>query len=262
MTNQRNDSALVASSIDPDISAALTIYDRLQPLQSALRLGDLTVGEMQLFAMVCSHTGLDPFTRQIYAIKRGGKVTHQTGIDGYRSSAERTGQYRGTEPPIFEPCACGAPDSPPEHPRKASVTVNRAYPDGIRGQVGEALWHELKPKHTKREYGYDDDMWWQMPYNQLAKCAEANGLRKAFPRVLGGVYIADEMQQADQREAAPERPKGESLAELAAARRAAVETPASAPEPAPADEPPVVVVSEPIDTPKENHKTSGRESWS
>jgi len=190
-------------SIDPDISAAMTVYERLQPLQDALGLSKLTVQEMQLFAMVAHHTGLDPFTKQIYAIKRNGKVNHQTGIDGYRSTAERTGQYRGSDAPEFEACECGDSGSPTPHPRIARVTVYRAYPDGIRPQVGDARWHELKPKHTKGEYSYADDMWWQMPENQLAKCAEANGLRKAFPRVLGGVYISDEMEQAGPPENAP-----------------------------------------------------------
>jgi phage recombination protein Bet len=217
--------SLQTSFVDPEVSAAIQIYDRLQPLQDALGLAKLTVPEMQLFAMVAHHTGLDPFTKQIYAIKRGGKVVHQTGIDGYRSTAERTSQYRGSDAPVFEACECAEKDSPTVHPKIARVTVYRAYPDGIRPQIGEARWHELKPKHTKGDYGYTDDMWWQMPENQLAKCAEANGLRKAFPRVLGGVYIAEEMEQAGPGDstalvAAAGQP---TAAERIAARRAALE---------------------------------------
>jgi phage recombination protein Bet len=178
------------TGIDPEISAALVIADRLTPLKDALGIGTLTESEMHLFAMVAHHTGLDPFTRQIYAVKRAGKVVHQTGIDGYRSTAERTREYAGSDEATFEDCVCGADPKP--HPSIARVVVHRILPNGhMVDQVGVARWHELYAP------GEETFMWRKMPFNQLAKCAEANGLRKAFPRVLGGVYIEEEMQQAD-----------------------------------------------------------------
>jgi phage recombination protein Bet len=230
--------ALQPTGIDPDVSASLQIYERIKPLKDALGIGNLTDGEMQVFALVARYTGLDPFTKQIYAIKRGNKVTHQTGIDGYRSTAERTGQYAGSEEAEFEPCECGSDDSPPVHPKTARVVVNRILSNGhVVKQVGKARWHELKPKHTKGDWGFQDDMWWKMPENQLAKCAEADGLRKAFPRVLGGVYITDEMQGADTIEGeareVSEKPAPVTVADRIAARRAAAEAPAIVIEPTP-----------------------------
>jgi phage recombination protein Bet len=238
MTTER---ALVTSAVDPQISGAMQVYDRLSPLKNALGIDSLTEAELQLFAMVAYQTGLDPFTKQIYAIKRGGKVTHQTGIDGYRTVAEsKSGQYAGSDEPTYETCECGQDDSPPEHPSVARVVVHRILPnDHVVDQTGVARWHELKPAHTKGTYGFTDDMWWKMPYNQLAKCAEANGLRKAFPRVLGGVYIEEEMQQAGPPEngalvAAAAQP---TARERIAARREAVEAEAVIIDQAPTTEP-------------------------
>lgn len=210
---------LVTTAVDPEVSAAMTIYDRLDPLKNALGIGDLSDGEMQLFAMVAHRTGLDPFTRQIYAIKRAGKVTHQTGIDGYRSSAERTREYLGSDEATYEPCGCAA--KPEGHPAVARVIVRRAHPSGhVVEQPGVARWHELVPPSGQ------DSMWQKMPFNQLAKCAEANGLRKAFPRVLGGVYITEELEQAGPAEAGAlvEAAAKPTARERISARRAAMGT--------------------------------------
>lgn len=227
------ETALQTSFVDPDISAAIALYNRLQPLQDALGLTTLTVPEMQLFAMVAHHTGLDPFTKQIYAVKRDGKVNHQTGIDGYRSVAESKGggQYAGSDEATFEPCDCKK--DPQGHPSVARVVVHRILPNGhVMDQVGIARWHELY------EGGSQQFMWKKMPHNQLAKCAEANGLRKAFPRVLGGVYIAEEMEQAGPGDNAPlvVAAAQPTAAERIAARRQAIENPPADTAPVEAEE--------------------------
>lgn len=221
------DTRLTASAVDPDVTASMQIYARIAPLKQALGVQDLSDPELQLFAMVAHHTGLDPFTKQIYAIKRAGKVTHQTGIDGYRSVAERTREYAGSDEAAYESCNCGKP--PEGHPGVARVTVHRILPTGhIVDQVGVARWHELKPEPDPM------GLWTRMPFNQLAKCAEANALRKAFPRVLGGVYIEDEMQQAGTVEGRSSEvsPVAPTVRERIHARREAVEpTPSVLSEP-------------------------------
>jgi len=60
-----------------------------------------TDDELKLFLYMASRTGLDPFARQLYAIKRKGKMTIQIGIDGYRVIADRTGRYAPGREPAF-----------------------------------------------------------------------------------------------------------------------------------------------------------------
>jgi len=166
--------------------------------------------EFQMFLMVCKRTGLDPFARQIHAVKRwdnqSGRNTMaiQTGIDGFRLIAERTKKYEGQTAPQW----CGKDGvwkdvwTDEQTPFAARIGI---WKTGFR----EPCWgiaHFSEYKQTKKG-GDLNHMWNQMPRNQIAKCAEALGLRKAFPQELGGLYTDDELQNEPNR--APVQPKGE-----------------------------------------------------
>jgi len=138
--------------------------------------------ELYLFGMVCRRTGLDPFFKQIYAIKRSGKMTIQTGIDGYRLLADRTHCYAGSDVPEYD-------TEDAKNPTWAKVTVWKIVQGQRVAFTAKARWDE----YALPTY----DMWKKMPYLMLAKCAEALALRKAFPAELSGVYTTEEMQQAD-----------------------------------------------------------------
>ncbi len=146
-----------------------------------------TDDELKLFLAVCSRTGLDPFRKQIYFIKRwdtkqGREVgSAQTSIDGLRSIAERTGKYAGNDDPAFDD---------EKLPRKAMVTVYKM----VEGQrvpfTASARWDQYFPGD---KVGF---MWKKMPHLMIGKCAEALALRKAFPAAMAGVYIQEEMAQS------------------------------------------------------------------
>jgi phage recombination protein Bet len=176
------------------------LLERLTALRQTLA-PNLNDGELELFALVAQQKGLDPFSGQIRAVKRntnrGAVVTYQTGIDGYRSIAERTGQYRGSDEPVFGPeCSCGK--EPKGHPEWARVIVHRRLgSDDYIHQAGKAKWHEYIPS--------EDFMWKEKPEVMLGKTAEAKALRIAFPWVLGNIYIPEEMARADDEAAAPKQ---------------------------------------------------------
>lgn len=149
---------------------------------------DATDDELKLFLHQCKRTQLDPMTRQIYFMKRAGKVSIQTSIDGFRVIAERSGDYAGQDEPIFG-------EDPKTGEMFCKVTVYRFRNDTrYPAAVGVAYWKEYCPQSGQ------DFMWKKMPHTMLAKVAEALALRKAYPQDLSGLYTGDEMAQADKPE--------------------------------------------------------------
>lgn len=152
-----------------------------------------TDDELQLFLYTAKRTGLDPLAKQIHAIKRWNSqagrevMTVQTGIDGYRLTADRTGKLAGISDPLFD-----VEDKP--HPGKATVTVRKLVDGNECEFSASARWSEYV--QTKKD-GSITAMWAKMPYLMLGKCAEALALRKAFPADLSEVYTFEEMAQAD-----------------------------------------------------------------
>lgn len=150
------------------------------------------------FMHIATQTGLDPMARQIYCIGRFGsdglEWSIQTGIDGFRVIAERSKQYAGQDAPEWLTKEHGwvpafIKELHGDHPLAARVKVYRH--DWERPMVGIATWDEYA--QTKRN-GSLTQMWEQRGPGQLAKCAEALALRKAFPQDLSGLYTDDEMQ--------------------------------------------------------------------
>lgn len=165
--------------------------------------------ELRLFIQVCKGANLNPFLRQVHLVPRwdskmGKEVrTIQVGIDGFRAVAESSGQYAGNDDPIYEgeKTVSYGKDGKDivQAPQSAKVTVHKLMNGERMPFTATARWEEYYPGP---KMGFQ---WHIRPYLMLGKCAEALALRKAFPKLLSGMYAAEEMDKTASAETEAQR---------------------------------------------------------
>ena len=205
---------------------------------------DCNNAEFDLFVTVAKRAGLDPFRKQIMALvfsksdSERRRMSIVTGIDGLRAIADRSGTYSpdDDEPEYtYDPEAKSAACNPLGIVR-AKVKIYKAG----KPVVGVAYWDEFAPIKEENSEGFrwedtgetwpdtgkpkrrkvpnegsvivrkldTSGQWGKMPRVMLAKCAEAQALRKAYPEDLSGLYEYSELDRAKADEALPSETLG------------------------------------------------------
>lgn len=239
---------------------ALIGGEKLQLLTDTICKG-ASAGELGMFVEVCNRLRLDPFAKQIHAVKRWDSAlqrevfSFQVGIDGFRLVAQRTGEMDGIEGPLW----CGEDgewlDLWTRHdpPFACKVLV---YRKGIsRPFPGVAKFDSYV---GRKKDGTPNSMWQKFPDLMIAKCAEALALRRAFPAELSGVYSDAEMDQAGEAVALP----APAAAPIQRSQPKKLNPPPASPEgavkpPAAEAKPPASAAAQPSGAPASSAPTTG-----
>lgn len=170
----------------------------IQVLQNSLYPG-ANMSAVRMVLGYCQASGLDPMQKPVHIVPMWDKQSRSMrdvvmpGISLYRTQAARTGEHVGTDEPVYGPMVelqlGGMTFTVPEW---CKVTVWRMK-GGMRcAFVATEYWIE-----NYATAGKDSDapntMWKKRSRGQIAKCAEAQALRKGFPEV-GSAPTAEEME--------------------------------------------------------------------
>lgn len=188
-----------------DNDSVLSNYsaEQLEVIRNNVATPDFSTQELAYCLSVARARGLDPLKKQVYFSKRKKRdnqgnfvdaVTVEPTIDGFRSMAEETNELDGYDGPYW----CGEDgvwkevwlSSTP--PAAAKITVYRKGRSHGYTSIARYSAYVQPGKDGKANH-----IWGKMGDNQLAKCAEALSLRKAFPQQCGAFYTREEMGQAD-----------------------------------------------------------------
>lgn len=187
---------------------------RLAVLRNTVAQGATDV-EFQMFLEYCKATKLNPYKREIWFIKFGGKVQIMTGFAGYLTIANSHPQYDGMESGITRD----------EKGLLVSAWCKVYRKDRKFPSHCEVMFNEFAKGGN----------WDKMPTVMILKVAKSHALREAFPQELGGMYVPEEMpaeaeapklsfEQVAQLEAAPKHEFSEEELESILADEAAAAT--------------------------------------
>lgn len=156
---------------------------------------------LELVKGYCKAANLDIMLKPVHIVPMwnatAGKLVDvvMPGIGLYRTTASRTKQYAGIGEPIYGPTVIkniGGVEC--TFPEWCKVTVKRNFGGIVAEFTAQEFWLEnYAVKGGKDRSIAPNAMWMRRPYGQLAKCSEAQALRKAFPEV-GAQPTAEEME--------------------------------------------------------------------
>lgn len=173
----------------------------IKVLQSSLYPG-AALESIKMVLGYCKASGLDPMQKPVHIVpmwdSKAGSMRDvvMPGIGMYRIQASRSNVYAGiTEPEYGDDVTENIGGVSVTYPKSCRVIVKRLLPNGTIAEFAAVeRWKEnYATKGGKDKSIAPNAMWAKRPYAQLAKCAQAQALRMAFPEI-GASPTAEEIE--------------------------------------------------------------------
>ena len=195
---QQENTFLVERGIDEPTWSALcnTVYPGANPDSVVMAID------------YCKARGLDPMLKPVHLVPMKVKNAQtgnsdwrdvaMPGVGLYRIQASRSGDYAGADEPEFGPTISRKYQSQYDgeievsFPEWCKYSVHKIIGDRVVTFSAKEFWLENYATAGAKT-DCPNSMWKKRPFAQLAKCAEAQALRKAWPEI-GQEPTAEEMQ--------------------------------------------------------------------
>lgn len=190
----------------PRAGNAMTTADHQDAIRTALKSSlypGASDASVDLVLSYCTAAGLDPMQKPVHIVPMWDSKARETrdvvmpGIGLYRTNAARTGQFAGMSEPVFGPMISEQIGlMQVTYPEWCKVTAYRQLPSGHVAEF-TAVEYWLENYAIKGGQAKDQSpnaMWAKRVRGQIAKCAQAQALRMAFPEAVGAAPTADEME--------------------------------------------------------------------
>lgn len=171
----------------------------LSALKSSLYTGAKD-DSIQMVIEYCKACKLDPMQKPVHIVPmwdkntKSMKDTIMPGIGLYRIQAARSNKYAGvSEPEYGDTVNTTLGGVSISYPEWCKVTVKKLVGNNIVEFTAKEYWLENYAT-ARKDSTAPNAMWLKRPFGQLAKCAEAQALRKAFPEIITQQPTAEEME--------------------------------------------------------------------
>lgn len=128
---------------------------------------DLSDNEITLALKQCESMDLNPFDKEIYAYKMGGRLCLVTGISGFRKIAHRSGDYLG--------CKISLLEDKDGKIVSATAVVKKLVKNHVAEFEATVRMDEF--------FNENNPKWKTMPENQMRVRAEVAALKMGFPNI-------------------------------------------------------------------------------
>ena len=228
--------AVVARSIDESTWSALcnSIYPGAKPESVLMAVDYCRAKNIDVMLKPVHLVGMS--VRNAQTNQSDWRDVPMPGIGLYRIQADRSGNYAGSDEPVFGEEITkvfidkNGKEVTHTFPKWCSYTVYKFVNGNRVSFTAKELWLENYATDSGKSTA-PNSMWLKRSYGQLAKCAEAQALRKAWPEV-GQDVTAEEMEgKGHEIDVTPIQPQQKAIqsTNAAAALSAAKKTKQAAP---------------------------------